>query len=60
MTTRVEIDAHAGWPVLVTMLVGEPGTRKEVRTQIVQPNTNANIYIHSGCVITHIEEMNKS
>ena len=57
MTTKVTIDAHAGWPVMVTMIVGEPSYNKEVRTDIVEPNTTKDFYIHSGMRIINIEEM---
>lgn len=60
MTTRVTVDAHAGWPVMVTMIVGEPSYNKEVRTDIVEPNTTKDFYIHSGIRIINIEELPKN
>ena len=32
MTTAVKIDAHAGWPVLVVSLAGEPGYPQSVQS----------------------------
>lgn len=56
MTTAVKVDAHAGWPVLVTMKHGEPGGAKSVSTDRVEPNTERTFYIHSGLQIIGIEE----
>lgn len=57
MTTSVKVDAHAGWPVLVTLKYGEPTASKSVSTERVEPNTERTFYIHSGCQIIGIEEM---
>lgn len=57
MTTKVTVDAHAGWPVHVTMIIGEPNMNKEVRTDIVEPNTKKDFYIHSGMRIVNVEEL---
>lgn len=59
MTTRVTIDAHAGWPVAVTMVVGESSYPKEFRHEIVEPNTVRDFYIHSGMRIVGIEELKR-
>lgn len=56
MTTKVTVDAHAGWPVLVTIKDGEPSAEKRVRTETVAPNTVRDFYIHSGMQIIGIEE----
>lgn len=56
MTTKVTVDAHAGWPVLVTLKWGEPGTAKIVATERIEPNTAREFFIHSGCQIVGIEE----
>lgn len=56
MTTKVTIDAHAGWPVLVTIKSGEPSQAKSVHTDRVEPNTVKDFYIHSGSQIIGIEE----
>ena len=57
MTTKVTVDAHAGWPVLVTSICGEPNYDKEIRSEVVQPNTTKDFYIHSGMRIINIEEL---
>ena len=57
MTTRVTVDAHAGWPVLVVQLVGEPNSQKTIRTDTVPPGEERNFYIHSGLRIIDIEEL---
>lgn len=56
MTTKVTVDAHAGWPVLVTIKRGETGYAKSVETETVEPNTQRDFYIHSGMQIVGIEE----
>lgn len=57
MTTKVTIDAHAGWPVEVTFVQldarGYPG---EPRTEIVPPNTVRDFYVHSHLEL-HVKEM---
>ena len=57
MTTKVTIDAHAGWPILVVSVVGEAQSTKTVRSTVVEPNTKKDIYIHSGERIISIEEL---
>ena len=57
MTTQVTVDAHAGWPVLVTLKYGEPGQSKSVQTEVVEPNTKREFAIHSGMSIVDIEEL---
>lgn len=56
MTTKVTVDAHAGWPVLVTIKSGEPLAAKSVHTERVEPNTQRDFYIHSGMQIIGVEE----
>ena len=56
MTTKVTIDAHAGWPVLVTIKNGESAYPKSVSTETVEANTVRDFYIHSGMQIVGIEE----
>ena len=56
MTTRITVDTHAGWPVLVVQLVGEPNREKTVQTTIVPPQEVRDFYIHSGMKIISIEE----
>lgn len=57
MTTKVTVDAHAGWPVLVVQVVGEPNAPKSIRQDVVEPNTTKDFYIHSGMRIISIEEL---
>lgn len=56
MTTAVKVDAHAGWPVLVTIKNGEPGYPKTITTETVEPKTERTFYIHSGMQIIGVEE----
>lgn len=55
MTTRVTIDAHAGWPVEVKLIMGE-----EDIIRIVEPNTVENFYIHDGQSIASIRELERN
>jgi hypothetical protein len=57
MTTKVTVDAHAGWPVQVEQRKGEPGTPDVFVTEIVEPNTTKDFYIHSGMDIVGIKEL---
>lgn len=57
MTTKVTIDAHAGWPVLVIGVQGERNAEKQIFSRIVEPNTQLDLYLHSGFRITGIEEL---
>lgn len=59
MTTKVTIDAHAGWPVEVKSIRGELGQPKTFDTTIVEPNTVKDFYIHSGCAIQSIRELER-
>lgn len=56
MTTKVTVDAHAGWPVKVTKIsydaTGETGRSDEV----VPANTEQTFYVHSNLRIA-VEEM---
>ena len=58
MTTKITVDAHAGWPVLVRLKRGEPHAQKSDETVLVEPGTTMDFYIHSGLIITGIEETN--
>ena len=59
MTTRVTVDAHAGWPVLVRLHRGERGCGLQAEEVcVVHPGELKDFYIHSGLRITHIEEVN--
>lgn len=45
MTTTVKVDAHAGWPVEVT-LVDQYGDNEPVETvERVEPNTERDFYV---------------
>jgi hypothetical protein len=59
MTTKVTIDAHAGWPVEVTIREGEPDYPKTVRIAVVEPGTQTDFYIHSGLEIVGVREMKR-
>jgi len=59
MTTKVTIDAHAGWPVEVKLLYGEANTTPHETTEVVQPNTVREFYIHSGMSITSVRELER-
>lgn len=56
MTTRITVDAHAGWPVLVILKYGEPNQAKSIQTERVEPNTERTFYVHSGLQIIGVEE----
>lgn len=57
MTTRVTIDAHAGWPVQVVSERGEPGYEKAIQVDVVPPKTTRDFYIHSGLRILSVIEL---
>jgi hypothetical protein len=59
MTTKVTIDAHAGWDVLVVELCGEPNYPKTVRQTVVPANEKADFYVHSGSRVIAVEELPK-
>ncbi len=46
MTTRIYVDAHAGWPVKVTALDKQPdGSVKEFDLGTVPPNKNQDFHV---------------
>ena len=48
ITTKVTVDAHAGWPVAVTTIdLQVDGTWRENPAQIVAPNTVQDFHVHS-------------
>ena len=57
MTTKVTVDAHAGWPVAVVTRNGEPGQVASFSTHLVEPGAVKDFYIHSGCSVIAVEEM---
>lgn len=50
MTTKVTVDAHAGWPVRVTQKSLPSGTAAD-REVIVPPGTVQDFYVHSNMEI---------
>lgn len=60
MTTKVTVDAHAGWPVKVTSVQldseGNPVSESETT---VPPLTTQDFYVHSHLEL-HIKEMPNS
>lgn len=59
MTTKVTVDAHAGWPVEVVTLIGESTYRRESRVVRVEAGTTQDFYVHSSCSILSIVELKK-
>lgn len=56
MTTKVTVDAHAGWPVKVTSVqLGNDGVVKNRSTTTVPANTSQDFYVHSHMKI-EVEE----
>ena len=48
MTTKVTVDAHAGWPVRVAKVqLNADGTRAAVSSETVPANTKQDFYVHS-------------
>lgn len=58
MTTRVSIDAHAGWPVEVTMIDVQPDGTKISSVVTVAPHTAQDFYVHSSRELL-IKELSK-
>lgn len=58
MTTKVTIDAHAGWPVKVTFVsLDSEGKPTDVqRDETVPANTTRDFYVHSHMEL-HVKEM---
>lgn len=55
MTTKVTVDAHAGWPVLVEYTCGEAGfSDLSKKKEIVPAMTQKDFYIHCGMFITRV------
>lgn len=49
MTTKVTVDAHAGWPVNVKTVDKDAyGQWMEGQTQVVAPNTVQDFYVHDA------------
>lgn len=60
MTTRVTVDAHAGWPVLVVLKYGEAQYPKSYVTERVEPFTVRDFYLHSGLSLVDVQECTES
>ena len=57
MTTKVTVDAHAGWPVrVVKVQLNEDGTRGSLSEETVLANTVQDFYVHSHLEL-EIKEM---
>lgn len=57
MTTKVTVDAHAGWPVDVTKVqLNSDGSVASETTETVPPNTVVDFYVHSHMEL-HVKEM---
>lgn len=59
MTTKVTVDAHAGWPVKVTKTENDnAGNTTHVTEEVVPPNEVRDFYVHSHMKIA-VEEVPK-
>lgn len=57
MTTKVSVDAHAGWPVKVEKVqLDNAGIAVRTEEEIVPPHTTKDFYVHSHMEL-HIKEM---
>lgn len=56
MTTKVTVDAHAGWPVKVTSIAYDSTGETSRSDSVVPAHTHADFYIHSNMRIA-VEEM---
>lgn len=61
MTTKVTVDAHAGWPVEVTTVdrvrvLGEDADRVTESKTVVAPHTTQDFYVHSHREL-HVKEL---
>lgn len=56
MTTKVTVDAHAGWDVKVKFF--HPKTSESQGEQIVKANTTETVYVHSTRRV-EVEEMER-
>lgn len=56
MTTKVTVDAHAGWPVQVELIDQYPSqTEPTISVEIVAPHTVREFFIHSNRVLKATE-----
>lgn len=57
MTTKVTVDAHAGWPVLVTAInLDSNGTGVGSTDTWVNANEVRDFYVHSTCMLRIVEK----
>jgi len=59
MTTKVTIDAHAGWPVKVVLSSPKATDVDDTQEEVVPANTTRDFYIHDSQNIVLIEEMKR-
>lgn len=48
MTTKIIVDAHAGWPVEVRAVDGPPPRPQTYVLGVVQPGQRREFYVYSG------------
>ena len=58
MTTRVTVDAHAGWDVEVEIYYLR-ADYQEQRKEVVPKNTTKDFFIHSGMWLGKVVELNQ-
>lgn len=57
MTTKVTVDAHAGWPVEVRLVqLDAEGAPSREDIDVVAPNTVREFYVHSHLEL-HVKEL---
>lgn len=60
MTSKVVIDAHAGWPIEVVFEEKlADGEWQQNSAAVVKPHTEATFYIHDSKRIVRVQEMKK-
>lgn len=60
MTTRINVDAHAGWPVKVTKIFNGGTDKESIEEHIVAPNTVADFYVWDGLdIVVHEVQPNE-
>jgi len=57
MTTKITVDAHAGWDVAVKIAEKREGDSWFVREEIVPKLTQRDFYVHSGMEIWGVREV---
>ena len=56
MTTRINVDAHAGWDVEVVLVYIRDGY-SEHRSEVVPKMTSKDFYIHSHMQLASVKEL---